>query len=256
VIADANDNTWFEVTLTAGASVTRGDFFAVVVALPGAGATGNMQIARHAQSVTSTPPYNLLYTSSWAKATFSPIGSVRYSDTTYPPIPGMLPLTAIGSNNVNTGTTPDERGIKFVPNCPCKVSGIWIGASSASDATVKLYDSTDTLLASKAYDGDYAASTGIRMVTLDTEVTLTSGATYRATILPTSVTNFQIFRLTHNSSAAAQMPLNDWAIQETTRTDAGAWTDTANARTQMGLVLSAVDDGVSAGSASARGFAT
>jgi hypothetical protein len=256
VIAAADDNTWFEVTLTAGASVTRGDFFAVVVSLPGSGATGNMQIARYSPVISITPPYCLLYTSSWAKGSFSPVGSVRYSDATYPPIPGLVSVTALAANNVNTGTTPDERGVKFVPNCGCKVSGIWFATSSASDSVVKLYDSTDTLLASKAYDGDVAQATNPRMVTLDTEVTLTAGATYRATVLPSSATNVQLWRLTHRSDAAAQMPGNDWAFQETTRTDAGAWTDTANARTQMGLVLSAVEDGASSGSPSARSFAT
>jgi hypothetical protein len=252
VISASDDNVWFEVTLTAGASVTRGDVLALVVALPSSGSTGNMQITRAQTPFLTQFPYGSNFTGgSWAKTTQGAgCGALRYSDTTWPYTLGMFPIASGNgpfgqSNSFSSSSTPDERGSKITMPFPCKVTGSWARASgtTAGDFTMKLYDASNTLLASKTFDGDYnPVAGGVVWYLFDTEVTLAAGDVVRITKLPTTTTATTIQDMTYPTGLASASPLGATHVH-TFRTDAGSWTDVTDKSTLCGLILSALDNG-------------
>lgn len=242
VILATDDNKWFEVTLTAGAVVNRGDWIAVVVSLPAAGSTGNLSTARGTAS--AGVPYCDLFTGTWAKTTASPIGAIRYSDGSYGHVPGMYPFDTFLSATFTAASTPDERGNKITVPFPCKVIGTWEYPDSGSgDRTFNLYSAADVLLASKAIDGD-AAFSGFNpfWILFDNEVTLNVGDVVRLTKLATTATTVGDASVTCPTGFAAAMP-GGGNVGYTSRSDAGAWTDTPNKQAFMGLIISAIDNG-------------
>lgn len=252
VVNAADDNVWFEVTLTAGASVTRGDVLAFVVALPSSGSTGNMQITRGQTPFLTQFPYGSNFTGgAWAKTTQgAACKAVRYSDSTWPYTLGMTPIaSAVGSfgqgNSFSSSSTPDERGCKITMPFPCKVSGSWHRGSgtTAGDYTMKLYDVSNTVLASKTFDGDFnPVIGGVVWQMFDTEVTLAAGDVVRLTKLPTTTTATTLIDMTYPTGLASASPLGSSHVH-TFRTDAGSWTDVTDKSTLCGLIISALDNG-------------
>lgn len=246
VIADTDDNLWIEVTLTATASVTRGDLIALVVVAP----TGaNLNIARNSTSdVIFGFPFTDHFTTVWNKATASPITAVRYSDGDYPFMLGCLPLLLFPTNvSLASNTTPDEVGNRIELPMAAVCEGLWFGVAAATpggDWTVLLYDSANNVLASRTVDKDQSIWTvgNPSVLRWAAPVTLTPG-TYRVTIRPdtTTASNY-IATVTVPSGLMVAMPQGD-RVYRTHRTDAGAWADVATERTTIGLWLSDLDDG-------------
>lgn len=244
-------NTWNWVTLTSAAAVTKGDYLAAKVLY----SSGTSLLINHWEANTNAPsalafPYSARNTGSPGKTTFFPAFAVQYDDGSIP-FTGMLPFSNTTlSQNINSGSTPDEKGIKFTVPFSCKcVGAAFRQDSSATTFTVKLYDGSNTLLESVAsIDSEFSVSTGGEVIALwDTEVTLTVGATYRLTLLPDAGTNIIIYRATVDASATREAWPGGTAFQSTERTDAGAWTDTATEIPFISLLLSALDDGAGGG---------
>ncbi len=250
-VLNSADDTWIEVTLTAGASVTRGDILALVVT---ADATLNINVVHGLRLDVGGFPYIDTYTGSWAKSTGRVFaGAIRYSDTEWTYATGMMPVasatTSFGSGTFNNGSTPDERGNKLTVPFACKVAGIWhrVAAATTGDYDLKLYDSGGSVLGSCSVDGDLnQIANAYNWFPFASEVTLAAGDVVRATKLPTSATNVQYADTVFPSGRASAAPMGTWA-EHTHRTDAGSWTDTADKHAHLGLVVSAVDDGASAG---------
>lgn len=254
IILASDDNVWFEVTLTASASVTRGEIFAIVVSLPSI-AVGNLQIARISGTqnfVKGFPLPHVYAAGAWGGGSGDggAVCGVRYSDGSYPNLNGVLTGTT-ASTGFNNSSSPDERGNKITVPIDCKVVGCWVLRSAAAngDVTYKLYDNAGSLAASKAFDGDILDRTsgGLYLLLFDTEVTINAGDVVRITALPTTATNTDINTLTGVSSSHAAALPGAGNVVLTTRTDAGAWTDTVGSESTIGLLLSAGDDGAGGG---------
>jgi len=242
-VLSANDDLWFEVTLTAAAVVAKGDFIAVVIT-PVTGFNGDF--SRMSSSPSSIIPYTQNYTGSWVRGSQSPIGAIRYSDGSYGHVPGLLPWSTYAATTFNSGTTPDERGNKITVPYTCKVVGIWFfkNTTLGGDVDFKLYDIADAVLASKSVDGDIigtvALPTQTTAVYFGSEVLLMKGQVVRATLTPTTVTSMTLMEGTFPTGLAAAAP-SGGAHQLTTRVDGGAWTDTATKEAAVGLIVSAID---------------
>lgn len=240
-------DTWYEVTLTAGAAVTKGDWLAVVVALP-VGTSGNLNLARGNQAHVSRP-YVAHFTAAWSKITAPPIGALRYNDASYPHIPGLLSFDSLATGTFQTATNPDERGNKITVPFACKVWGIWQnGVTSDGDFTVKLYDDADTVLSDLAVDGDHHSDTAAvsEFIGFDNEVTLAAGDVVRLTLLATAGTSTALVEATCPSGLSAALPGGGQMVY-TTRNDGGAWTDTTGKVAFLGLIVSALSDGAGGG---------
>lgn len=226
VIASADDNTWFEVTLTASATVTEGQALAIVIvnASPGV-----MNIS----SYNVTPPANRpvltgLYTGTWANTGRCGVGAVRYNDGTYPAIPGILPITGLSNTQFGTGSTPDERANKFTPDIDCKVGGATFYVQNWAPADtfdIVLYDTDgSSVLESASVVIGTNATTAIFSVRFDTQVTLAAGSSYWLAVKPTSANTLAVQVATCNATARAAMQGSSWDMHYNHRTDAGAWT--------------------------------
>lgn len=250
-IADADDNAWLTTAaLTADASVTRGDIVAIVISQPAA-SFGTLNIAR-ANSTYSDWTYSLDFiTGAWAKSTRGPTVAVEYSDGSYPLILGSFPMLTSGARAAyNSGSTPDERGIKFQVLAPVRVAGFWLDMSDplGGNGTVKLYDSDgSTVLTSVAWDGDIDSSntTHTDYGLFPSSVSLLANTFYRLTFLPTTASDTArptFFSV--QTAAVMDAYLGGQNFHSTSRTDAGAWTDTTTERDFVGILIDAIDNGV------------
>ena len=130
-------NTDYESTLTAGASVTQGDFLSMVWAY---NSGTSIQIAL--ASVVTSMQLNLPQIST--AGTYSliagrlPYAALRYSDGTYCPIAAGGVAYGIGSTI--SAYTSGEKGVRFRLPYTARVSGFWASFDPDVDFTVNLYD--------------------------------------------------------------------------------------------------------------------
>lgn len=236
-------NTSYTTTLTAGAVVTQGQRFAVVIAW----ASGNYQIRSASGNLGSSVlyPYNDHFTGAWVKVFCSPTFALEYSDGSYPPLDYGIAWSVFTTVTVNTGTTPDEIGSRFMVPVRMRVRGLYAYADFDGDADLLLYDAASSVLASNSMDKDIRASTspGVQRGTFAASVTLTPNAVYRAILKPTSVTSLAVAVMDLPAAAVREaMPGGlDW--QYTSRTDAGVWTETTTRYMPIGLIVDGLDDG-------------
>lgn len=244
----STSNTWFEVTLAAGAVVAKGDWLAIVVALPGV-TSGNMQIAQLNGTAWSNP-YHLLFTGTWARAALPSVGAIRYSDGTYGAVPGLYPAITASNASFNSGTNPDERGSKITLPFACKVSGIWKASTTQEgDFTLTIYDSANNVLSDLAVDGNIHADGQLVLDTyhLDNELTFAAGDVVRVTLTATTATNTSLDDYTFRTGHTAAIP-GGGRMAFTSRNDGGAWTDDPDRLVMLGLIVSALDDGAASAS--------
>jgi hypothetical protein len=253
-IADSDDNTWKECTLGTPATVTRGQLIAVVVTVP-SGFAGNLsELGTIIDWIGGWQfPYQSTFQGgAWAKSLNAPCVAVRYSDETYGPL-GTMPVSALAATTFNSGSTPDERGLKFTLPFPARLSGVVLNGIYAGGATIKVYDSDDTtVLTSLALDPEQMAGAlaGPARFLLPATVSLSKNVAYRVTLLPSSGTDNTLVNLTCASAALLDALDGGQAFHLCTRTNGGAWDDTLTAqRPLIHLVLDAFDDAAQDGGA-------
>ncbi len=244
VVASPAANTFYEVTLTTPPSVTVNDYIAVVIQFTST--VGNLQIAAW-DTQTSTGDYAQLpycdhYTTSWAKQKFIPICSVRYNDTTYP-VNGMLPLKNQSEIGLNTGSTPDEVGMKFQLPIRTKIKGLWLFTYLRYPLTLKLYDENDSLVDSVTLDPDITSDSaaGWQLWFFNSSIILSKNKTYRITVLPTTASDIFVQYIETNLNSMLTQLTADENFIWTQRTNAGAWTDTNTRRPYWGLILDSLE---------------
>jgi hypothetical protein len=248
-------NTFYEVTLGTAASATIGDTIAVVLQFDTT--AGDVGIRPGLTSVLGRAgvafPYMDAYVTAWTKGAANgvnciPMCTIGYDDGTYP-YNGMTPgaSTVPAAVTFNNTSTPDEVGNRFTVPFLCRVSGFWAIADFDGDADLVLYDSASTALATVSVDKDIeAVATAAYQTYLPfAPVTLRPNVVYRAVVKPTSATNLIIYRLTTQSAAMMDQMSGGQAWYETSRTDAGSWTDTTTQRIlALGLFFDGFHDGV------------
>lgn len=252
VIDASDDNTWFNTSLTSGASVTKGDLLAVVIVNP-SGSPGNIQISVNDSSPYQTIfPYTGLNTGTWTMNQRPPLCSVRYSDTNYYAIPKVYPFSNLSIANIDSDSTPDEVGLYFQVPFKCRVTGFWFFGSFRVGAptTVRLYDSDgSTVLTSLTVDDDqmYQVSHSPNRYLFDDTQELTINTNYRLTVLPSTSSDIHVDYFETDSAAIMDAFDGGQEVHWTERTDGGGWTETTTRRPFMGLILDQLDDGVGAG---------
>lgn len=243
-INNSDDNVMLNCTLTADAAVTRGDIMAVVI-VNNAGTPGNFNIGNTSMENADFPYTDLFAGGAWTKSANAPVLALEYDDGSYAIVKGVYPFSALNTTSYNSGSTPDERGLKFRFPVPVKASGFWVYCDLDGDATIKVYDSDgSTELASVALDKDIRRATTYGKLTgvFPSDLTFLANTYYRMTLLPGGTT---IALGDFDVATAAQMGSMSWGtnFHHTQRTDAGAWTDTTTKRPFMGLIVSHADDG-------------
>lgn len=235
--------TYYEVTLATPATAVAGDDVAIVVQFNAT--VGNLEIASGEKWGNQNFPYTDHYTGSWSKQGDHPVGHVRYSDGTYPNI-GFIPAADMPYIGFNSGTTPDERALKFKLPVPARIRGIWARLGTGTgNFDIVLYDENGTTLATKSVVAANAFSTGNdpHRIIFNAPVSLRANKFYRISLKPTTTNNVELGAFTVNSASYLDSFNGGQNFHLSTRTDAGAWTDTTTNRPGIELLFDQLHDG-------------
>ena len=148
-IGASDDDKWLEVTLTAGASVTRGtDKLAIVLVPPASPDNGSIDWAGFADNSVGIP-YSLFYGgASWTRiSTFAPLVQLEYSDTTIPKIPNVAPWSkTTGLFSLYSDSATPYNASRFKLKTGAEIAGLWfVGRMNSDDATATLYEGNSTV---------------------------------------------------------------------------------------------------------------
>jgi hypothetical protein len=247
-------NTWYDVTLTASHSATKGDYLAWVVAH---GGTANVNIV----SINSVAgvPYSDVYLNSWhdtgagysviANRTF--LGAANYGGTYYP-TPGLFPHLD-GTTYVfaaQTSTTDFNFGIKFKLPFRARVWGVHegdINAIAGGNFKYNLWDSDGgTVLDTITIDIDVIDEFIFGYTALPGSVILQPNTWYRLSKAP--AVGVQAYSYYWKCASAAQrdaIMLDAHYTQSSTHppTQESHWLDFTDRAPGIGVLLDQVDDG-------------
>lgn len=173
------------------------------------------------------------------------------------------PLKAVTGRSVNSGSTPDEYAVRF--NLPAgygdtfKIMGGRLAGflGAASTMAVKLYDASDNVLADVTHDTDLfgGLAAPIDIYFDDTSLTdLSFATTYRLAFVPQDATNQTLYEMEVDSAADWDAWPGGQDFMLSTRTNAGAWTDTATKRFLAALILSDWTEPAGGGGGSTGGY--
>jgi hypothetical protein len=237
-------NTWYRVALTAAAAVTRGDLVALVVANSG---TGNLSVAAVTSPITRTKfPYGDHFTASWTRNEQPMVCAVEYNDGSFATIPGLSGFSNLTTTTWNSGSTPDERGLKFRFPFPFRIAGVWAHLDSDNDCELRLYDSNGTtVLETVTIDAQqhYGVAGGLQNYLWPATRELLANTYYRVSVLPTTGSSVAMEHFDVFSAGIMDAHEGGQDFHLTTRTDAGAWTDVLTSRPFIGLYLDGFDAG-------------
>lgn len=245
-VASPAATTIYTVTFATPASATKGDIIAVVIQW--AGTSGSVLFSRWGgtSALINNQCYGALYTGSWAKYTTSPpMFSVLYDDDTSEYI-GAAPATITTPNRAfNTGSTPDEVGLRFKMPFGARATGVigWVSPTAGRNTSLVLYSDAGTALATASPDFDQTANlNGAANLPylFSSTVTLAKDTWYRLTYRPDTANNVTIPYLAFTDSyELGQIAGSD--VYHCERTNAGSFTDSTNAYTPISLLINAID---------------
>lgn len=249
-------DTYFEVTLGTPCTAVQGDICALVVEFDSS--AGDMLVSAGNQTwLEGALPYPSKYNgSAWTKQTSGTmiLGHVYYSDSggQYYDV-GLAPFTGVQATaTYNTGSTPDERGLRITLPFKCRISGIWecFTYGTSADFDCVLYSDT-TSLKSVSVDAAHASATStayIKRHLFASGYTCAAGEQVIAAIKPTTANNVTARQYTLAVAGSEQglgLPQGSCLV---TRTDAGAWSASTTTLPAIGLIIDQLDDGASSGS--------
>ena len=240
---------WTWVTLDNSYTTTRGEFLSVVIQHNSGTIDGSNNVSfSHSYAAFSTWafPHSIQNNNgSRTNQLNEPVLGYASNSVAYGRPSASVTATSYGSTS-----TPDEVACAFTIPATLvstyQVAGFWFaGLTPATGTTVKviLYDGT-SVLQDVTYDSDYSSQPGgvhhnIRVLFDEATLsTLVGGNTYRIGIQPQDTTTITPQRLNVNAQADFEAWPGGQNFWVSTRTDAGAWTDTLTQRMQACLIIS------------------
>jgi hypothetical protein len=210
-------------------------------------------------ALLQTPQYRNLYVDdgsagSYTKSpTLTPLLALKYADGTYAEFTAQIwPVMAVTDTSFNSGSTPDERALRFQLATAMRAVGVFVTGDFDNAVDLVLYDAADVVLDTISFDPEnrLAANKGYIFAYFPAGPhTLTATTTYRLAVKPTSGSSITTGQLDLPSATYQQCIPGGAEWYLSTRTNAGAWTDTTTSRPEIGLIF----DGVETGSAPAGG---
>jgi hypothetical protein len=173
-----------------------------------------------------------------------------YDDDSLAYIPDILPAKDLIATIYNNTDTPDEIALYFSNPFPCKVAGAWALIDLDNNADLVLYDSDgSSVLGTISGDKDVRSSTGRGLLhgLFSSEITLAKDTNFRLSLKPTSASDITAYGYDVDSASYLAQAAGGTAYHWSEQTDAGGWSQTTTKRPFMGLIISALDDGVGAG---------
>lgn len=269
VIADADDNALKTATLTAAASITPETEFAIVISV--ASGTPNLGFAGIPGGVAGSDqthyPLALQDTGAgtWAVATGSSFcWQLQFTTAGIMPAANLHASGGTGTIQAfNSGTTPDERALRFQVPFRCRAVGLracLFNVAAGADLSYSLWDASGDAdgeaLGNATLDGDFALSTtqdGYVELYFDTPVILEPNTTYYAGVRADTANSiglgeFANASVTNALRAFAGVNAQTYLATRTwTAGAASAWTTSTTTLPLINLVIDQLDDGAGAG---------
>ncbi len=240
-------NTAYTVSLATPATATRGDKVAIVIEYDST--AGSLAVFCQQYGYNNYGNYLSEFKDpTWTKSTKNAVHWIEYSDGSYYPITWFAASVMSGNYLYNSGSSPDEYGIKVRMPFSGLLYGVGINIYGAmGDYSIKVYDEFSNLLGSQAYGGYWTSigsSIGYAVIIFASPIKLRAGRVYRVTMMPDSATNVRLYYATILPATAAGM--DGWSggqdVVQTSRTDGGAWTDDSTTRPHIHLLLYGLGD--------------
>ena len=229
-------NAFVTVTLSTSRTVTVGDLLAVVLEFNTFNASDSITVASLvvvAGAISQLSVVSHYNGTAWtATTTQQPILTLGYSDGTVTSFLSTVPTTSITSSAFSSSSSPNERGIRWVPTARQIVVGLWTTLIPSADHDMVLYDSAGNELGVISVDANIVRTSALRPQyhLFSSPVTVTADATYYLTIRPTTTTNITVYTCSLNAAADREAwPLGTEA-DGATRTGTGAWTISSTSR--------------------------
>lgn len=259
--ADAGfiSNAWYRSgVLSANRSVNYGDWLSVVWEYDGGGRLGSDSVV-----VSTAVPFNVMGTmgvpcfarkSAGAWSTTNdrlPNVLLEFSDGTFGRLVGGTAQSGVGSHSYAVNTVgADEYGIVIPITFNCRVDGVWVSyspAGSSSDANIVLYSGTTAIGTISLDANHHPTSAMVSFYPFSSEISLTAGTTYYLALQPTTANTLSLSYLEVADNAHFQAWTGGSNVYQASRVDAGAWSTLNTRRPLIGLSLSAIDAGGTAG---------
>jgi len=229
------------ISFTTAPTLSVGSWYAIVLIRD----TGTFGVAITAAGVGGlSHPIGCYNNGSWLKSgtLASAVVSLNYTDST---------ILALGSNAcsleedryvLDSGTTPDEVGIKLTMPAKARIVGARIAIDQNIDCNVNLYDADNTVLATALLDKDALTATAGQLMEIifATPVVVEKDAIVRLAVAPaTTGTDAQLGAFVYASEAdkLGWIGAMGGSVSGTSRTDTGSWTDTSLTIPAISLVL-------------------
>ena len=245
-------------------SVTQGDTIACVIEFTSFSASDSLSISVGSTGFGAAAgfPYASFYNStSWANNSGIPVVALKYSDGTYAMSGWSIPYQTFTAVTYNSGSSPNEYGVRFSSPVPLSVCGFWTNQSynaTNHSYTLKLYaDATapggSTLASYTRNSGTSRTASSVRTPyhRLSSNVTITANTWYRLTFVPEDTNNATLYQADLNAAAIQDVLTFGQSFYMTQANGAG-WTNTTTARIFMGLLICGADDGVQTGGINRR----
>jgi hypothetical protein len=208
-ILAADDNTYFEITLTTPASVTKGDLFAIVFKAVGSSQGGVRVWTAGPNLARCGFPYRIINaTGTPAVANTPGAATICFGTAGYIPLNQFLPVRVINSRTVNS-TSGTLYGGAYTPFITHKSSSMYLLCDLDQDATIRVYGTDgSTLLATATLLNNVPNFTTAftYIAPLDTEITFTAGQTYYWVLVPSTTTpNITMYEMEFPTANAKKM---------------------------------------------------
>ncbi len=180
--------------MTANASVSQGDYIAVVYVPPASPDNGNVGFTGMGDE-TYGFPYSKFYNGSAWVTTPSRIKAVLYYTTGVAVHPANLGASVIWNQAVNSGDTYNHLGVSLTSRVALEVPGMWSFVDLDADATCKLISGTDTVEKSCSLDSNYRVGNyqQLHYGYFTTPLDVVADTAYKYVIAPDSVTDVIFF---------------------------------------------------------------
>lgn len=245
-------NTEYESTLTAGASVSKGDLVGISWNYNSGTSIGIglNSIAKRLASFLYAPQINTAGSWSVIAGRWSR-GLLRFQDGTY--VSPSVDSLAYGTVGLTGFFSTGEKGISFQLPHKSRLTGMWFNADIRTDITLKLYDAAtipggtpllSQLIPASAFP---AVGTSPHDFYFSGTAVLNPNTTYRLVAAFSAGTGTRYNLATFGSSDRRNAIV---PRQYYTESSGASWVDTETQAPFMGLIIDQIDDGASGGGGS------
>lgn len=254
-IVAGDTNAIKEVTLNSPANVNLGDVFAVIIQAITAN-NGTLSITYADDSANGFPYYlsDTAAAGSWSLVTNGiPVLGVHYITNGYLTSDELIPISTNATLTYNTSTAgADCYGNRYNLPYDVKIKRVWVWGDFDGNAIVNIYAADGvTILASgvNGLNNPPTANASLNIITLNQEISISANTNFYVSLEPTTTTSLSTYYLDFlNSDVKTQYVDSSCQMaQAKDPSGVGSWTINAARIVTLGIILSEINIGGSAG---------